>query len=72
MASLQQSTGLLLVAATPLLEEERHPGRFALLLDLIDPYLVDWSGARTRLSAGDHPVNASEIYRTERSQQRLE
>src|SRR5262245_48209888 len=48
--------------AAPLLEEERHPARAALVPKGANPFDRHRSGTMSTFAANDHPVNVSEIH----------
>ena len=56
----QPSTGLGPETA-PLLEEERHVTKTALVANLADPFGVDGAGARAAFSADDNPMDVLKI-----------
>src|ERR1039458_7646960 len=56
----------------PLLEEERHTGREALVADLHYPLIPELSRPGSRLAADNHPVNPVEIQLAHGSDQRLD
>src|SRR5207249_4980473 len=59
------------VAAVPLLEVERHARRPARVAQLPRPVRLHRPPARPALPAADHPVDAVEVQRRERTEQRL-
>lgn len=67
----QRSTGAFLLHTAPLLKEERHAGRRALIAHLRHPPNVQRTRARPGLAAQDDPVDAGQVQRRQRSQQRL-
>jgi hypothetical protein len=46
---------------TPLLEEERNVGIYALIANLANPIDVNWPVARSTLTSDDHPVDAIKV-----------
>ncbi len=66
----QPATGLGPQTA-PLLVEERDTAEGALVADRTDPVRVDRPVIASGFTAGDHPVDAVEVHRNERPEQRL-
>src|SRR4029453_565160 len=71
-AVIQQTAGLFLLHAAPLLEEKWNPCVFALLPDRLYPILFHGPSTRTAFSAHDHPMNSGKVDLSEILQQRFD
>src|ERR1700678_2495184 len=60
-AAFESATCFLLLNATPLFEKEGNVGFQTLIPNILDPFGIDRTSARPRLSAHDGPVNSSEF-----------
>ena len=58
-----------LLNPSPLLEEERHPRRAALVTKRDYPFALHWPGAWTTFPADNHPIDPSKVDASEVLQQ---
>src|SRR5436853_3298333 len=61
----------LFVFSAPLFEKESGVGLSAYILDFFNPFLKHRSCLRPRLTSDDHPIDAIQIYFTNRANQRF-